>query len=572
MAKKVFYDDEARSRVLGGAQALYDAVKVTYGPKGRNVVIGKGYGGPTVTHDGVTVAEAVELSEDTDETLGQGVGAELIKQAAKNLNKSAGDGTTTVTVLTYSILKEANKLIAAGHNPMELRKGIESAGQDVVKQLNKMSESVEGKSDRVAEVATISAGDPEIGKLIAGVIEKVGKEGVVTVEASQGLDLEAEVVEGFTFDKGFISQFFVTDPARQEAVYDKPAIVITDKKVSSVQELLPLLEKLAAAGKKDVVLIADEVEGEALSVLVLNKLKGVFNTVAVKAPSFGDRRKDILQDIATLTGATVISDDQALSFESVGLDVIGSARKVIVGKEETTIIEGSGSQSQVKDRINLISSQAEASSSNYDKEQLAKRAAALSGKVAVIKVGGATETEIDEKKFRVDDAVAATKAALSEGIVPGGGVALVNISTDLKVDGSDSVSAGRRILKEALKKPFLIITENAGLNSGALLAQVESAKPGHGIDVSNPEAGLVDIKKAGVIDPARVTKEAVQNAVSIASTAATMGALVVDIPEKEVPQAGAGGMGGMYQTLDKQSISFITSSKAWAFFFSSEIA
>lgn len=546
MAKKVFYDDEARSRVLGGAQALYDAVKVTYGPKGRNVVIGKGYGGPTVTHDGVTVAEAVELSEDTDETLGQGVGAELIKQAAKNLNKSAGDGTTTVTVLTYSILKEANKLIAAGHNPMELRKGIESAGQDVVKQLNKMSESVEGKSDRVAEVATISAGDPEIGKLIAGVIEKVGKEGVVTVEASQGLDLEAEVVEGFTFDKGFISQFFVTDPARQEAVYDKPAIVITDKKVSSVQELLPLLEKLAAAGKKDVVLIADEVEGEALSVLVLNKLKGVFNTVAVKAPSFGDRRKDILQDIATLTGATVISDDQALSFESVGLDVIGSARKVIVGKEETTIIEGSGSQSQVKDRISLISSQAEASSSNYDKEQLAKRAAALSGKVAVIKVGGATETEIDEKKFRVDDAVAATKAALSEGIVPGGGVALVNISTDLKVDGSDSVSAGRRILKEALKKPFLIITENAGLNSGALLAQVESAKPGHGIDVSNPEAGLVDIKKAGVIDPARVTKEAVQNAVSIASTAATMGALVVDIPEKEVPQAGAGGMGGMY--------------------------
>lgn len=546
MAKKVFYDDEARSRVLGGAQALYDAIKVTYGPKGRNVVIGKGYGGPTVTHDGVTVAEAVELAEDTDETLGQGVGAELIKQAAKNLNKSAGDGTTTVTVLTYSILKEANKLIAAGHNPMELRKGIESAGQDVVKQLNKMSESVEGKSDRVAEVATISAGDPEIGKLIASVIEKVGKEGVVTVEASQGLDLEAEVVEGFTFDKGFISQFFVTDPARQEAVYEKPAIVITDKKVSSVQELLPLLEKLAAAGKKDVVLIADEVEGEALSVLVLNKLKGVFNTVAVKAPSFGDRRKDILQDIATLTGATVISDDQALSFESVGLDVIGSARKVIVGKEETTIIEGSGSQSQVKDRINLISSQAEASSSNYDKEQLAKRAAALSGKVAVIKVGGATETEIDEKKFRVDDAVAATKAALAEGIVPGGGVALVNISTDLKVDGSDSVSAGRRILKEALKKPFLIITENAGLNSGALLAQVESAKPGHGIDVSNPEAGLVDIKKAGVIDPARVTKEAVQNAVSIASTAATMGALVVDILEKEVPQAGAGGMGGMY--------------------------
>lgn len=546
MAKKVFYDDEARSRVLGGAEALYDAVRVTYGPKGRNVVIGKGYGGPTVTHDGVTVAEAVELPEDTDETLGFSVGAELIKQAAKNLNKSAGDGTTTVTVLTYSILKEANKLIAAGHNPMELRKGIESAGAEVVKSLGKLAESVEGKSDRVAEVATISAGDAEIGKLIANVIEKVGKDGVVTVEASQGLDLEAEVVEGFTFDRGFVSQFFVTDASRQEAVYEKPAIVITDKKVSSVQEFLPLLEKLAAAGKKDVVLIADEIEGEALSILVLNKLKGVFNTVAVKAPSFGDRRKEILQDIAILTGATVISDDQALSFESVGLEVIGSARKVIVGKDETTIIEGSGSTAKVKEQIELIKSQSEVTTSSYDKEQLDKRAAALSGKVAVIKVGGATETEIDEKKFRVDDAVAATKAALAEGIVPGGGVTLVNIASSLKADGNDSISAGRRILKEALRRPFLLITENAGLNSSALLAQVEAGKPGMGVDVNNPDSGLVDVKKAGVIDPARVTKEAVQNAVSIASTAATMGALVVDIPEKEQPTVPAGGMGGMY--------------------------
>lgn len=546
MAKKVFYDDEARSRVLGGAEALYDAVRVTYGPKGRNVVIGKGYGGPTVTHDGVTVAEAVELPEDTDETLGFSVGAELIKQAAKNLNKSAGDGTTTVTVLTYSILKEANKLIAAGHNPMELRKGIESAGAEVVKSLGKLAESVEGKSDRVAEVATISAGDAEIGKLIANVIEKVGKDGVVTVEASQGLDLEAEVVEGFTFDRGFVSQFFVTDASRQEAVYEKPAIVITDKKVSSVQEFLPLLEKLAAAGKKDVVLIADEIEGEALSILVLNKLKGVFNTVAVKAPSFGDRRKEILQDIAILTGATVISDDQALSFESVGLEVIGSARKVIVGKDETTIIEGSGSTAKVKEQIELIKSQSEVTTSSYDKEQLDKRAAALSGKVAVIKVGGATETEIDEKKFRVDDAVAATKAALAEGIVPGGGVTLVNIASSLKADGNDSISAGRRILKEALRRPFLLITENAGLNSSALLAQVEAGKPGMGVDVNNPDSGLVDVKKAGVIDPARVTKEAVQNAVSIASTAATMGALVVDIPEKEQPTMPAGGMGGMY--------------------------
>jgi len=546
MTKKVFYDDDARARVLGGAQALYDAVRVTYGPRGRNVVISKGYGGPTVTHDGVTVAESVELPENDDETLGYKVGAELIKQAAKNLNKAAGDGTTTVTVLTYSILREANKLIAAGHNPMELRKGIEAAGAEVVASLNKMAESVEGKSDRVAEVATISAGDAEIGKLIADVIEKVGKDGVVTVEASQGLDLEAEVVEGFTFDKGFVSQFFVTDATRQEAVYEKPAIVITDKKVSSVQEFLPLLEKLATAGKKDVVLIADEVEGEALSILVLNKLKGVFNTVAVKAPAFGDRRKEVLQDIAVLTGATVISDDQALSFETVGLEVVGSARKVIVGKDETTIIEGSGSAAKVKERIALIRSQADVATSNYDKEQLDKRAAALSGKVAVIRVGGATETEIDEKKYRVDDAVAATKAALAEGIVPGGGVTLVNISAGIKANGSDSVNAGRRILKEALRQPFLLITENAGLNSNALLAQVEAGAEGFGIDVTNPDAGLVDVKKAGVIDPARVTKEAVQNAVSIASTAATMGALVVDLPEPESPAAPAGGMGGMY--------------------------
>lgn len=544
MAKKVFYDDDARNRVLGGAKSLYDAVKVTYGPKGRNVVIAKGFGGPTVTHDGVTVAEGIELPENDDETLGYKVGADLIKQAAKNLNKQAGDGTTTVTVLTYSILKEANRLIAAGHNPMELRRGIEQAGAEIVKELNKLAEPIEGKSDRVAEVATISAGDAEIGKLIAGVIEKVGKDGVVTVEAGQGLELEAEVVEGFSLDKGWVSPFFVTDAGRQEAVYEKPAILITDKKISSVQEFLPMLEKLAQSGKKDVVLIADEVEGEALSILVLNKLKGVFNTVAVKAPSFGDRRKDVLRDIAVLTGATVISEDHGLTFENAGLEVLGSARKVIVGKDETTIIEGAGKPSGVKERIAEIKSLSENASSEYEKEQFDKRAAALSGKVAVIKVGGATETEIDEKKFRVDDAVAATKAALAEGIVAGGGVTLVNLAGNLKVSGADSLSVGRQILKDALKQPFLQIMRNAGLNADALLAQVESGKPGFGVNVMKPEDGLIDVKKAGVIDPARVTKEAVQNAVSIASTAATMGALVVDIPEAEVA-AAPGGMPGM---------------------------
>lgn len=545
MAKKVFYGDDARTRVLGGAKALYDAVKVTYGPKGGNVVIAKSYGGPTVTHDGVTVAEGIDLPENDDETLGYKVGAELIKQAATKLNKVAGDGTTTVTVLTYNILKEANRLIAAGHNPQELRKGIEEAGREVVAELDKISESIEGKNARVAEVATISAGSQEIGELIAGVIDKIGKDGVVTVEAGQGLEMESEVVEGFSLDRGFTSALFVTDINRQEAVYDKPAIVITDKKLSSIQDVAPILEKLAQAGKKDLVLIADEVEGEALSVMVLNKLKGVFNSVAVKAPSFGDRRKEILEDIAVLTGATVISEERGMNFDNVGLDVIGSARKVIVGKDETTIIEGAGAKKEVESRIGLIVAQSDNAQSSYDKSELDKRAAALSGKVAVIKVGGASETEIDEKKFRVDDAVAATKAALAEGIVAGGGVTLVNLANNIKTEGTDSVSAGKLILKNALKQPFVQIMKNAGLNSEALLAQVEAAKPGNGINVMTPEKGLIDVKKSGVIDPARVTKEAVQNSVSIASTAATMGALVVDIPEKEAAPSMGGGMPGM---------------------------
>ena len=543
MAKKVFYDDDARARVLGGAKALYDAVKVTYGPKGRNVVIQKGFGGPTVTHDGVTVAEAIDLPEADDETLGYKVGAELIKQAASKLNKVVGDGTTTVTVLTYNILKEANRLIAAGHNPMELRKGIEEASHEVLKKLDKMSESIEGKTERVAEVATISAGDESIGKLIAAVIEKVGKDGVVTVEAGQGLELESEVVEGFNLDRGWSSPFFVTDPARQEAVYEKPAIIVTDKKISNAGDFLPLIEKLIQTGKKDIVIVADEVEGEALSVLILNKLKGVLNSVAIKAPAFGDRRKEILEDIAILTGGQVVSAERGMSFDSVDLDVVGTARKVIVGKDDSTIVEGAGKDSDVSARIKQIELQASNATSGYDREQFEKRAAALRGKVAVIKVGGATETEIDEKKFRVDDAVAATKAALAEGIVAGGGVTLVNLASEITVSGSDSQAAGRQILKNVLTQPFRQIMENAGLNSDALLAQVESAKIGFGINVNHPTKSLVDLKKSGVIDPTRVTKEAVQNAVSIASTAATMGALVVDLPEPDTAPMG-GGMGG----------------------------
>ena len=546
MAKKVFYGDDARARVLGGAEALYNAVKVTYGPKGGNVVVSKSYGAPTVTHDGVTVADSVDLPENDDETLGYKVGAELIKQAANKLNKVAGDGTTTVTVLTYNILKEANRLIAAGHNPQELRKGIEEAGREVVAELEKLTEPIEGKPSRVAEVATISAGSQEIGDLIAEVIAKIGKDGVVTVEAGQGLEMESEVVEGFSIDRGFTSALFVTDVNRQEAVFEKPAVVVTDKKLSSIQDVAPILEKLAQAGKKDLVLIAEEVEGEALSIMVLNKLKGVFNSVAIKAPSFGERRKEVFEDIAVLTGATVVSEERGMTFDNTGMEVVGSARKVIVGKDESTIIEGAGSKDAVEARIAQITMQAENATSSYDREQYEQRAAALSGKVAVIKVGGASETEIDEKKFRVDDAVAATKAALAEGIVAGGGVTLVNLAGSIAADGTDSRSAGKVILKSALKQPFVQITTNAGPNSQALLAQVEAAKPGQGVNVMQPEAGLVNVKKAGVIDPARVTKEAIQNAVSIAATAATMGALVVDVPEKEpaAPSMG-GGMPGM---------------------------
>lgn len=540
MAKKIFYAGEARDKVLSGAKQLYDAVKVTFGPKGQNVVIEKSYGNPTITHDGVTVAEAVDLGS-TEANLGEQIGAKLIKSAAQKLNKVAGDGTTTVTVLTYNILNEANKLIAAGVNPMELRKGIEQAGHEIVQKINQTAEKIAGDDKKVAEVATISAGDPEIGKLIADVISKIGKDGIVTVEAGQGLEMEQEIVEGFSYDKGYSSPFFVTDVNRQEAIFDKPLILLTDKKISSSSEILPVLEKVAQSGHKDLVIIAEEVSGEALSLLVLNKLKGVFNSLVLKAPAFGDRRKEILEDIAVLTGATVISEDKGMKLEDAEISALGSAKKIIATKDNSTIISGAGKQSAVSDRIELIKSQANLATSDYDREQYEKRAAALSGKVAVIKVGGATETEIDEKKYRVDDAVAATKAALEEGIVTGGGVTLVNLADQL-----EEKDAGAKIIKNALKTPLLHILENAGLNAQALLAAVENAKPGQGINVMEPEKGLQDLKKAGVIDPARVTREAVQNAISIAATAITMGALIVEIPEKEDQNASAAGMGGMY--------------------------
>ena len=541
MAKKVFYDEDARARVLAGAEILYNAVKTTMGPKGRNVVIGKSYGGPSVTHDGVTVAKSIDIDEADDEMLGFKVGAELIKQAANKMNDVAGDGTTTVTVLTYHILNEANKLIAAGHNPMLLRKGLERAASEIIKELGKLADDIRGDKKRIAEVATISAGDEAIGKLIADVMEKIGPNGVVTVEEGRGLELESEVVEGFTVQRGFVSPYMVTDAKRMEAVYDKPAIVVTDKKVSSAQEFVPLLEMIAQTGKKDLVLIADDVDGEALSLLVLNRLKGAFNTLAIKAPS----DKDVLYDIAALVGAKVITEDTGMTFDNVGSDVIGSARKVIATKDLTTIVEGEGSKAAVSARVDQIELEIDNATSDYTKKNLQKRHAALTGEVAVIKVGGATETEIEEKKYRVDDAVAAVKAALAEGIVPGGGVTLVNLACGYKHSNSKdaSVLAGEDLLIHALEQPFRILLSNSGLNADEWLPQVKKAKAGQGINVNHPNE-LLDLKSAGVVDPVRVTKEALQNAASIAGTAMTMGALVVDLPEKETPGAAMPNMGG----------------------------
>lgn len=548
--KKIFYNDDARKRVLEGAEALYNAVKVTMGPKGRNVIINKSYGSPTVSHDGVTVAKAVEIEQKDDENLGQSVGAELVKQAASKMNDVAGDGTTTVTVLTYHILAEANRLIAAGHNPMDLRRGLDQAAKHVMSKIGGLTEQVGNNKSRVAEVATISSGDKQIGELIADVIDKVGKEGVVTVEESQGLEMESEVVEGFTMDRGFVSPYMVTDAARMEAVYDKPLILVTDKKISSIQEFLPILEKAAQSGKKDLVIIAEDVEGEALATLILNKLKGVFNALAVKAPAFGDRRKEILEDIAILTGATLISEERGESFENADLSALGTARKLIADKDNTTIIEGAGQKAEIEARQAQIRKQIETATSEYDKENLEKRLAALQGKVAVIRVGGASETEIEEKKFRVDDAVAATKAAVAEGIVAGGAVTLVDLARTITPESQtgSSEAAGWSLLHNALLQPFKQLMDNSGLNAEEKLAKVlESKKSGQGFNVNEPSS-LVALKDKGIIDPAKVIKEAIQNAVSVAGTAMTMGGLIVDLPEEPSAAAGGmpgGGMGGM---------------------------
>ena len=525
MATKSFYGADARQRILGGAEILYRGVKTTLGVKGGNALIERKFGSPLVTHDGVTVLRAIEIPVIDDETLGYSVGAEFLKEAGNNMDK-VGDGTSTVTVLMYHTIKEANKLIASDHNTQEVAEGITLAANEAVKLLDKYSEAVDGK-DKITNIATISAGSSEIGELISDVIAKIGHDGAVSVEASNSLELESEITEGFTIDRGFISPYLVTDQARQEAIYKDVLILIMDRKISNVMELIPLLEEISKSGKKDLFIIAEDVEADPLAMFIMNKIKGTFNVIAIKSPSFGDRQQDVLDDIATLTGATVVGEARSVSITDGSMAVLGQAKQIIVGKDETTIINGKGAKEDLAIRIGQINGEIKLAKNDFELSQLQKRRADLNGKVAVIKVGGTTETEINHKKDRVDDAVAAAKAALKEGIVAGGGVTLLNISKEMTVKHDNpSIQAGIEVFKKALTQPFMIILKNAGLNPSEWSPQVTK---GIGVDVRTGE--LVDMKKAGIIDPTLVTRKAIENASSIASNAITMGVLVAQLPE-----------------------------------------
>lgn len=518
--------DVARQRVLEGAKILYEAVKTTMGPKGGNIVFEDELGQPNVTHDGVTVAKNVNIV-DTPETAGQRLGAELVKQAANKMNDIAGDGTTTVTVLTYHILNEAHKLVEEGANPMVLKRDIESYLEEIIGMLDERKVEIEGKQ-AIAQVATISAGDAEIGELIASVVEQIGKEGVISVEEG-GTETTSEIVEGFTFDRGWISPYMVTDSAKMEAVYENPAILVSDKSLSNVRELVPVLEKLATAGKRELLIVADNIEGEALSTLLANHIKGTFNVVAVRAPGVGDLRRDALADIAAITGATVLSPDRPTEFEQADHESIGSAKRVIVGEHTTTIIGGAGDGEAVATHIASVAARAKTTEGD-EKLYLERRVAGLTGRVAVIRVGGSTEAEITEKKYRVDDAVAATKAALKEGVVSGGGVTLASIAAALS-DVDDT--PGSQVLMKALRKPFTILMENAGVDPAPLIGSVTSDK---GYDVADPTK-LIDMKKSGIIDPVVVTKRAVESAISVAGVALTTGGLIV---RERKPQTSSG--------------------------------
>jgi chaperonin GroEL len=545
MAKQISFREDARRHLKVGVDILAQAVKTTLGPKGRNVALDKKWGAPTVSHDGVTVAKEIELSDPFEN-----MGAQLLKEAATKTNDIAGDGTTTATVLAQAIVNEGLKNVAAGANPMQLKRGIELAAEAVADSICKSSIEVKGHDD-IAHVASISAADTAIGDLIAEVMDKVGKDGVITVEESKGLAFEVEYVDGMQFDRGYISPYFITDAETMQAVLDNPDILIYDKKISIAQDIVPILEQLVQTGKRDLVIIAEDVDGEALATLVLNKLRGTFNVIAIKAPGFGDRRKAMLQDIAVLTGSTVITEEMGRKLDSATMEDLGQAEKITSTKDDTTVVNGAGSEEAIKGRINQIKAEIENSTSDYDGEKLQERLAKLAGGVAVIGVGAATETELKEKKHRVEDALSATRAAVEEGVVPGGGVALINAVEaikDLKHDNPD-VNTGINIVRRALEEPMRQLARNAGKEGAVIIDEVRrrrNGKKGGFIGYNVMTEAYEDMLKSGIIDPAKVTRSAVQNAASIAAMILTTEALVTDIPEPAAAMpAGGGGMGAM---------------------------
>ena len=539
MAKQIKFDDDARQALVRGVDVLANVVKVTLGPKGRNVVLDRGYGSPVITKDGVTVAKEIEL-EDKFEN----IGVELIKEVASKTNDVVGDGTTTATVLAQAIVKEGLKNVTAGANPVALNRGLHKAAEAVVLELkNNISKKVEASD--IANVASISANDREIGEKIAEAMKEVGNDGVITVEESPSFGMEIETVKGMRFDKGYVSAYMVTNTDRMEAEYQDPYILITDKKISSVEDMLPILEKVAQSGRKEMVIIAEDVDGQALTTLVLNKLRGTFNVLAVKAPGFGDRRKEMLQDIAVLTGGKLITEEVGLKLDSVTLEDLGHARKVVSTKETTTIVEGKGDQSAISDRVTQIKKLIEQTDSDFDREKLQERLAKLAGGVAVIRVGAATETEMKEIKHRIEDAVGATKAAIEEGVVPGGGVALLRamkVLDTIKLEPEEMVAVG--ILRRALEEPIRTIAKNAGYEGAVVVDEVKKHDGNYGFNAVT--GGYGDMVAAGVIDPTKVTRSALQNAVSAAGMLLTTEAVVTDLPKKEEPQmpGGMGGMGG----------------------------
>jgi chaperonin GroEL len=531
MAKQLLFDVEARAHLKRGVDRVADAVKITLGPRGRNVVLDKKFGSPTITNDGVTIAKEIELEEPFEN-----MGAQLVKEVASKTNDIAGDGTTTATVLAQALITAGLQNVAAGANPIQLKKGIEQAVDVVVAAIKEQSVSI-SEREKIAQVASISAADPAIGEVVADAMEKVGKDGVITVEESKGLETELELVEGMQFDKGYISPYMVTNAQRMEAVLEEPYILITDKKISAIADLLPILEKVVQSGRP-LLVIAEDVEGEALATLIVNKLRGTFNAVAVKAPGFGDRRKAMLQDIAILTGGQVISEEVGLKLDSAQLNSLGKARRVTVTKDDTTVVEGAGSPDAIKGRIEQIKNEIEKSTSDWDKEKLQERLAKLAGGVAVIKVGAATETELKEKKHRMEDAVSATRAAVEEGIVPGGGTVLINAIPALdalKLEGD--AATGAAIVRRAVEEPLRQIAQNAGAEGSVVVEKVKSLPKGQGFNAATGE--YVDMVKAGIIDPTKVTRSAVQNAASIAALLLTTEALITDIPEKKNGGGGA---------------------------------